>query len=368
MLMEGEITVKITGSNVKMNSYHTLVKEHYKQESVRYWQDQPANGEGKNQIREWIGDQLQISDQAQEALKQKNSKMIHDLSMGESLELELTDEESFKITVLEKMLSALFGKKFRFRIPWKIEIDQHQQRILILPAQNQAAPEAQVRLGWGFAYDYHETYRESEKLSFNTKGVVQTADGRVIDFQISLKMSREFYQQSNIQIRAGDAQLCDPLVINYEGIPTGLTNTKYSFDLDCDGVPDQISFTNPGSGFLALDLNNDGVINDGSELFGPKTGNGFNELAKYDEDQNGWIDENDSVFDRLRIWTKDQNGNDLLFALGQKGIGAIYLGNVAAAFGLKNKENELLGQAQRAGIFLKEDGTPGIIQQIDLVV
>lgn len=366
--MEGEITVKIAGSNIEMNSQHTLVKEHYQQESVRYWQDQSANGGIKEQIREGIVDQLQISDQAKEALKQKNNKMISDLRIGESLDLELTDEDNFKLTVLEKMLSALFGKKIRFRIPRKIEINQQQQPVLVVPANNQGVPEGQARLGWGFAYDYHETYRESEKLSFNTEGVVRTVDGREINFQINLKMSREFYQQSNIQIRAGDAQLCDPLVINYEGIPSGLTNNKYSFDLDCDGSPDQISFTNPGSGFLAIDLNNDGKINDGSELFGPETGNGFEELAEYDLDQNGWIDENDPVFDRLRIWTKDRNGNDLLFALGQKGVGAIYLGNVAAEFGLKNNENELLGQAQKAGIFLKEDGTPGIVQQIDLVV
>lgn len=360
--------MKIAGSNIEMNSQHALVKEHYQQESVRYWNDESAKGGTKDQIREAVVDQLQLSDQAKEALKQKNAQIIQNYSIGNSYELEFTDEENFKLSLLEKMLSAILGKEFKIKIPRKIEIDQQQQPILIMPGNNQKAPEAQVRLGWGFAYDYHETYRESEKLSFETKGIVQTADGRKIDFQINLNMSREFFRQSSIQIREGDAQLCDPLVINYEGIPSGLTNTKYSFDLDCDGTEDQISFTNPGSGFLSIDLNNDGKINDGSELFGPQTGNGFEELAEYDLDQNGWIDENDAVFDKLRIWTKDKNGKDALFALGQKGVGAIYLGNVAAEFGVKNSENELLGQAQKAGIFLREDGTPGVVQQIDLVV
>ncbi len=360
--------MKIVGSNIEMNSQHTLVKEHYKQESVRYWKDESAKGGTKDQIKDAIIDQLKLSDEAIAALKQKNQKLISNLQPGESVELELTDEEWSKLDLLERMLSAILGREFRFKIPRKIEMDQQQQPVLAVPTNNPSAPEAQMRLGWGFAYDYHETYRESEKLAFNTEGVVQTADGRVINFQLSLNMSREFYQQSNIQIRAGDAQLCDPLVINYDGIPTGLTNTKYNFDLDCDGAEDQISFTNAGSGFLSIDLNNDGKINDGSELFGPQTGNGFEELAKYDRDQNGWIDENDAVFDRLRIWTKDQNGKDVLFALGQKGVGAIYLGNISAEFGQKNAQNELLGQAQKAGVFLKEDGTPGVIQQIDLVV
>ncbi len=360
--------MKIVGSNIEMNSQHALVKEHYKQESVRYWNDEAAKGGTKDQIREAIIDQLQISDQAKEAFKQENIGIVKQLTTGEPIELELTDEENQKLNLLEKMLSVLLGKEVKFKIPRRIQLDQNQQPVLIVSRNNPAAPQAQVRLGWGFAYDYHETYRESEKMSFETKGVVQTADGRVIDFQINLNMTREFYRRSNIQMRAGDAQLCDPLVINYEGIPSGLTNTKYSFDLDCDGAEDQISFTNPGSGFLALDLNNDGKVTDGSELFGPETGKGFAELAKHDLDQNGWIDENDAVFDRLRIWTKDQNGKDVLFALGEKGVGAIYLGNVPAEFGLKNTQNELLGQAQTAGIFLREDGTPGIVQQIDLVV
>ncbi|NLY74830.1 MAG: hypothetical protein GX075_05965 [Firmicutes bacterium] len=360
--------MKIAGSNIEMNSRHYLVQEHYRQEAVRYWRDEPPKGGAKEQLKDAIIDRLQISDQAKEALRQKDFKSISRLTSSEPVELEISDRDRLKLTLLEKMLSALFGKEFKFKIPEKIEPDEEGRPVLTIPASNPANPEVQLRVGWGFAYDYHEIYRESEKLSFAAKGRVQTADGRVIDFQINLQMSREFYRESGIQIRAGDAVFCDPLVINFEGIPGGLSDLKFSFDLDCDGTLDQISFTNPGSGFLAIDLNNDGKINDGSELFGPTTGNGFEELAKYDQDGNGWIDENDPIFHKLRIWTKDEQGNDQLFALGQKGVGAIYLGNVAAEFGLKNTENELLGQARRAGIFLKEDGTPGIVQEIDLVV
>lgn len=49
----------------------------------------------------------------------------------------------------------------------------------------------------------------------------------------------------------------------------------------------------PGGVFLALDKNGDSVINDGKELFGAATGQGFKELAIYDSDKNYWIDEND---------------------------------------------------------------------------
>lgn len=143
---------------------------------------------------------------------------------------------------------------------------------------------------------------------------------------------------------------------------------KFRFDLDFDGKEDRISFVGPGSGFLALDLNGDGQINNGKELFGPNTGNGFSELAQYDEDGNQWIDENDSIYDRLRIWTKDSEGKDTLFALGQKGIGAIYLGNIDTSFAMKNQDNHLQGRVRKSGIYVSENGSVGTVQQIDLTL
>ena len=89
---------------------------------------------------------------------------------------------------------------------------------------------------------------------------------------------------------------------------------------------------NPESGFLALDKNSDGIINDGSELFGTKTGNGFSELAEYDSDGNGWIDENDEVYDQLKVWVKDENGKDTLLSLKEANVGAICLGSSKTTF------------------------------------
>ncbi len=79
---------------------------------------------------------------------------------------------------------------------------------------------------------------------------------------------------------------------------------KLKFDLDGNGKIEEIYFPAKGSGFLAIDLNEDGIINNGFELFGPATANGFEELAKYDEDSNRWIDESNSIFLKLKIWVK----------------------------------------------------------------
>jgi hypothetical protein len=117
-----------------------------------------------------------------------------------------------------------------------------------------------------------------------------------------------------------------------------------------------------------LDKNGDGVINDGSELFGTKSGDGFKDLAQYDNDNNGWIDENDSIYDKLRIWTKDENGQDKLFALGQKGVGAIYLGSANTDYYLKNASNVTNGEIRKTGVFLNENGSVGTVQHVDVAV
>jgi hypothetical protein len=160
----------------------------------------------------------------------------------------------------------------------------------------------------------------------------------------------------------------DPLVINFNGTATQLTDTKFSFDLDNDGNAEKISFAGAGSGFLALDKNGNGIIDNGSELFGTQSGNGFADLSAYDIDKNSWIDENDAIYSKLQVWSKDTAGENALSALAKLNIGALYLGNVATPFDLKNSTNALQGQVRGSGIYLREDGSAGTLQQVDLVV
>jgi hypothetical protein len=122
-----------------------------------------------------------------------------------------------------------------------------------------------------------------------------------------------------------------------------------------------------GSGFLALDKNGDGVINDGSELFGTKSGNGFADLAEYDSDGNGWIDEGDPIWDKLLVWTKDEDGNDRLYHLSELGVGAVGLANVSTQFSLNSQEDNTNNAIIRyTGVFLYENGEASTVQHLDL--
>jgi hypothetical protein len=85
------------------------------------------------------------------------------------------------------------------------------------------------------------------------------------------------------------------------------------FDIDANGRPIHMAWTAAGApmAFLALDRNNNGKIDDGSELFGNHTPlpsgtsavNGFEALAQCDANHDGVIDGNDPVWSSLLLWT-----------------------------------------------------------------
>ncbi len=206
---------------------------------------------------------------------------------------------------------------------------------------------------------------EAEDTQFHTQGKVRTSDGREIDFQINVGMSREFqqYYEQDLQTQL---QLTDPLVINLDGDVAEVSDQTFYFDLDADGVLDEVNQLGAGSGFLALDKNGDGTINDGSELFGTTSGNGFRDLARYDEDGNGWIDENDAIWEKLKIWCKDENGQDVLYKLADRGVGAICLQNVGTEFTQRGQDGNVKGVVRSTGVFLYENGSAGTLQHMDL--
>jgi len=327
------------------------------------------------QIAQSIGPSFEIPDSIQEQARQLNTPaattptaLPPEITQGillpaDSVEMSPTDDA--RLQLLIAMVEFMTGKKFEFA-----NLDNLKQP----PETTAEAPQNPVEnttpatAEYGFAYSYSETYRESEATQFTAQGSILTADGQQIEIEIELNMSREFISRQNIDIRAGAARVKDPLVINFSGTAAQLTNNKFSFDIDVDGTEEQISFVAPGSGFLALDKNQDNSINNGSELFGALTGNGFAELAQYDEDDNNFIDENDSIYNQLRIWTQDNEGNRQLIALGQTNVGAIYLGYTRTPFEINDANNELLGAVKSSSIYLGEDGSVGTVQQLDLVV
>ena len=353
----------ITNSHIDLGSQHQKTEHSIERERLRVWIDnpgQPARQPAAQGAARFRIDQADISARAQAAQPVKKEAELE----------EAPPLAETKLQALIQLVERLSGKKIKFFDANEMHSKKNPETERL---EDPSGPQQQGprRAGFGIEYDYYSARIEAEHTSFSAQGMVKTADGQEISIEMELNMSRRFMEEQSISIRAGDAQqrLKDPLVLNFNGSAAELSETKFSFDLDADGREDQVSLLNSNSGFLALDKNADGIINDGTELFGAQSGNGFADLSAYDEDGNQWIDEADAIYSKLRIWSRDADGNDQLFALGQKDVGAIYLGNVSTAFDLATTDdNTLLGQVASTGLFLKESGGAGTVQQLNLVV
>lgn len=314
---------------------------------------------------------LNLKDQKEEDSKKvvtledhKNNMAVGKTHHGKIRESENTIDNLRQLTV-RYIFELLFAQR-RGRLKQWMEEQNCQQNQEISGAQGALT----INLNTGNLKQLNMVqesyYEEQEYTSFKTQGVVQTADGRTINFGVNLEMSQSFTEYYREELAMTAVKLCDPIVLNFDTDMTRLSDQTFFFDLDVDGEQDEISTLETGSGFLALDKNGNGRIDDGSELFGATSQDGFADLAKYDEDHNGWIDENDAVFDKLKIWCKDENGKDVLYKLKDKGVGAICLQNVSTQFGIKDNPNNLKGQISRTGVFLYENGNVGTIQHVDL--
>jgi len=100
------------------------------------------------------------------------------------------------------------------------------------------------------------------------------------------------------------------LDLNGDGVQTTALGHGVQFDLAATGTKLNTGWIAGGDGLLALDRNGDGVINDGSELFGSgttlgsgsKATNGYTALAELDSNGDGTVDAKDSAFGNLRVW------------------------------------------------------------------
>ena len=359
--------MKITSTELQLDSSHSKTQQHEIRESSRVWiGNQPDSRESQRKNLPSV-DPVQISD----AGKMTQSSEADAIQNG----IDAVENDP-RIRLIRAMIAMMTGQEVKVFDARELQVETPAPTVATpiqspqSPTQSsQADPVQQQPAGYSAEYNRYESYSEIEQTNFQASGVVRTSDGKEINFSLSLSMSRSYYEESNVSILFGEArQQKDPLVINFDGNAAQLTSQRFKFDLNSDGKTEDINFVAGGRGFLALDRNGDGKINNGSELFGAKTGDGFSELSTLDSDQNGWIDENDAAYEQLRIWTKDSAGNDKLSTLKQANVGAISLARVETSFDLKSSNNTQQGQIRSSGIYLQENGKVGTIQQIDLTV
>ena len=204
-------------------------------------------------------------------------------------------------------------------------------------------------------------------------GFSDTAKCQVVFLQSFIDRLKELIQEGNERDRDAirwlnehfkdSKNIPDPLALDLDGNGISFTKNGAYFDLGTDGFAERATWIGKGDGLLALDKNNDGKINNGSELFGDamrkKDGtlakDGFDALADYDLNKDGKIDAADDVYSKLRVWV-DANGDGVtddgeLKTLAELGIRQLNLGNTAGN-GVVNATGEVL---QKQGSFIWEN-------------
>ncbi|ADI02639.1 hypothetical protein [Syntrophothermus lipocalidus] len=347
--------MRVEGYQVSLTSSWQEKKTQVIEERLEVWDG--GAGRGGGPAGEWLqADRVELSTTALQKAKAANDTESAD-------DVELPSELEEKVRVVALLVEMFTGRK--------VEVNKLKLRKLNgeteagEPAVTVPAGSGQVRRGWGLAYEYRFSYSEEERLSFSGQGVVKTADGRVLNFDFQLDMSRSFAAEERLSLRLGDAAV-DPLVISFGDNGISFTTEPWEFDLNGDGVKEKLATLAPGAGFLVLDRNGDGVINDGREMFGPSIGDGWAELAAYDSDGNGWIDEGDSVYSQLRVLVP-AGGSEVMFSLSELSVGAVFLGRVSTPFSFRSPANSDLAFLRSGGIYFKENGQAGFVGKVDMV-
>ena len=314
-------------------------------------------------------------------ISQQFSTISSSSKLAFSSEDMLSPEDRIKKMIIERLLERLSNKD-------KVSLYPQQKSVNMEFSQNKTQSSTSSFLSAIFKNPYKndenqnqelkamvftntQEYYQKESIDFGAKVKFNTPN-KSYEMILDISFSKEFYEKTSTRLVIGDEKFIDPLVVNFgEDINPfdNISSLKFAFDLNSDGKDELIPYLKAGAGYLVLDKNLNGKIDSGKELFGPQTGDGFKELAKYDGDKNGFIDEADEVFSKLKIWSFDEAGNSSLISLLDSNIGAIYLSDVQSGFKYKDAINSTLAQQQSNGVFIKEDGSGlGVVNSINIVV
>jgi hypothetical protein len=232
-----------------------------------------------------------------------------------------------RLHMLKFLVEAMTGKKIKF-----VDAPRRDDDDVEWAGDEGEAGEA----GLSIEYHYSEYRFEQEVLTFEASGVINTAGGARTSFAIKFTMTRTYYSERTFDLVAAEAG---------DGSILGVDASSAS-----------------GTAFSAR-----GSIDTGPGDIASEGGNGFKELAIYDQHANNRIDENDPIYKRLYVSMVGPDGEEHLIPLKEAGIGAIYLDYADTLVTLKDGDKSLEREVVRTGVYVNDNGRVGTIQQINVV-
>jgi len=145
-----------------------------------------------------------------------------------------------------------------------------------------------------------------QQLNYQVQGKLNINEQELsLNYNFALSSERTSY--SKVEMSA--VALKDPLIVQFGAQGLGEIKGQKNFKINQDNKIDQLPIFSGDVGYLVYDQNNNQQADNGSELFGPKTGQGFAELALLDSNKNGFIDADDEQFDQLYLWQPSDDNN-----------------------------------------------------------
>lgn len=213
-------------------------------------------------------------------------------------------------------------------------------------------------------FEYRYQMEEHSRMDFSAEGSVRLEDGTLRTFSLSIRWEQHFSESLSLRMQDGKV-MTDPLVISFDGAQP-LSSNAFAFNLS-GKEGESLPYLSGNAGYLARDLDSDGAITSGRELFGPQSGKGFMELSALDGDKNGWIDSGDAAYKQLRVWIVTEQ-SDTLLTLEQAGIGAISLQTAALDYTAKSDADTPIAHYKKASVALGEtEGVYGVYE-VDIAV
>jgi hypothetical protein len=296
------------------------------------------------------------------------SSKIHELDEVSDDDL-LNSPDGGKLFVLKRLIEAITGQKVRVVRANDLQNNGDESSISnaesVTKTNNEGNAPDNERVGWGVELDVKTIETRSARSDVTAQGNLVTADGQTITFSASFLKERTNVTVTNVSLRAGDAKLKDPLVLLYSGTSTELSTRATTFDLDNDGILDNLPGVANGA-YVINDRNYDGKVNDASELFGALSNDGFADLRALDDDGNGFIDGGDSHYSSLYLWDPLAAPEAQLTALADANIGALFTGQVSSPFEIRDSTGALQGRIRATGIYVTEGGEIRPLEQVDL--
>jgi len=209
----------------------------------------------------------------------------------------------------------------------------------------------------------HYSYVEEKQSQFLAmEANITLENGDTLDISLSIKFEQNFSEEKQWMTK-NDEIFNDPLLISLNN-DNPITNSFFDFNVNASQK--QLLYTNENSGYLVFDENNNNTVDDGSELFGPKTNDGYQELSGFDDDKNGWLDDADKIFKQLKLWTITEGENGKLSSLKELGIGALSLTKTSMSFIQKTDSETSTAQFKNASLGITSNYEAISMFQIDL--